>query len=46
MQTAFMSFLPNQVTDSSIVYTVMKNFVALTKKLQPVACDEGVIDFC
>ena len=45
IQTAFKSFLPNSVTDSSTVYTVMK---ALTKKPQQnillVICDERIID--
>ena len=46
MQTDFLPFIPQSVTEYSTVYTAMKNIVSrnvhLKQKTLPVFCDEGV----
>ena len=46
MQTGFLSFIPHPVTEHTIVYTAMKNFMKVLQQLDqkalPIFCDEGL----
>ena len=46
MHVGFPSFIPKSVTEYSIVYSSMLNFVKITKQLDqntlPILCDKGV----